>query len=157
MRHKKVQKREINADPVYKNKSVAKLINYIMKNGKKSVAENVIYSAFNIISDKKQNPIEIFENAVQAIGPKQEVKARRVGGASYQIPIEVRGERRVALALRWIIDAARARSTKEFGRFPQKLAAELLDAVEGKGEAIKKRDAVLRMAQANRAFSHFRW
>ena len=157
MRHKKVEKRQIEGDVVYKNKLVAQFVNYLMKDGKKTVAQNVLYETFGILSKKNKDPVLVFEQALQNVGPKQEVKARRVGGASYQIPTEVRGERRTSLAMRWIIQAAKARSNKEFHNFSEKLAIELMDAGENKGEAIKKRDAVFRMAQANKAFAHFRW
>jgi len=157
MRHKKVEKRQIKGDRVYKNKLVAQFVNYLMKSGKKTVAQNVLYETFHILSKKSKDPVLVFEQALQNVGPKQEVKARRVGGASYQIPIEIRGDRKMALAMRWIIQAAKARSNKEFHHFSEKLAAEFVDAVENKGEAIKKRDNVFRMAQANRAFAHFRW
>jgi len=157
MRHKKVKKRQIEGDSVYKNKLVAQFVNYLMKSGKKTVAESLLYKTFDILSKKSKDPVLVFEQAFQNVGPKQEVKARRVGGASYQIPVEVRGERRTSLAMRWIIQAAKARSNKEFHHFSEKLAIELMDAVENKGEAIKKRDNVFRMAQANRAFAHFRW
>lgn len=106
---------------------------------------------------KNENPVEVYEKALQVVGPKIEVKARRVGGASYQIPQEVRGERRLSLAIRWIAEAANKRSNKEFHKFAEKLAAELIDAIEGKGEAIKKRDNMVRQADANKAFGHFRW
>jgi small subunit ribosomal protein S7 len=157
MRHKKAPKRETVPDLVYKNRLVAQFINYLMKDGKKTVAQNVLYEAFGILSKKSKDPVSIFEQALQNVGPKQEVKARRVGGASYQIPIEVRGDRRMSLAMRWIIKAARERSNKEFHTFSEKLATEFIDAAENKGEAIKKRDITYRMAQANRAFAHFRW
>lgn len=158
MRHKKVQKkRQIEGDLVYKNRLVAKFVNYLMKDGKKTVAQNVLYQAFDILSEKNKDPVLIFEQALQNASPKQEVRPRRVGGASYQIPVEVRGDRRVSLAMRWIINAAKARSNKEFHAFSDKLAIELMDAAENKGEAIKKRDITHRMAQANRAFAHFRW
>jgi small subunit ribosomal protein S7 len=106
---------------------------------------------------KNENPVEVYEKALQTVGPKVEVKARRVGGASYQIPTEVRGERKVSLAIRWIAEAANKRPNKDFHTFPEKLAAELLDAIDGKGEAIKKRDNMVRQADANKAFGHFRW
>ncbi|MEK7517748.1 MAG: 30S ribosomal protein S7 [Patescibacteria group bacterium] len=157
MRHKQAPRREIKEDLVYKNKLVAKCINYLMRDGKKTVAQEVLYSSFGILSKKNQDPISIFEKAIANVGPKQEVKAKRVGGASYQIPMEVRGERKVSLAIRWIVDAARKRSNKDYRVFEEKLAAELLDASNSQGEAVKKRDSVLRMAQANRAFSHFKW
>ena len=157
MRHKQAPRRDIEGDLIYKNKQIAKFINYLMKDGKKTVAQNAFYATFDIISKKEADPIAIFEKALNNVGPKQEVKAKRVGGASYQIPMEVRPERRASLAMRWIVDAARARSNKDYKVFEEKLAAELLDASNEQGEAVKKRDAVLRMAQANRAFSHFKW
>ncbi len=155
-RHKKTVKRQIGEDKVYQSKLVAKFINGIMHDGKKSVAENVFYQSFEILK-KDGDPLNIFETAINNVGPKTEVKARRVGGASYQVPQEVRGDRRVALAIRWIIEGARARSNAEFKTFAEKLAAEFRDAYKNEGSAIKKRDAVLRMAEANRAFSHFRF
>lgn len=157
MRHKAAPRREINGDTVFNNKQIAKFINYLMKDGKKTVAQNVVYAAFELITAKKADPIATFEKALNNVGPKQEVKAKRVGGASYQIPMEVRPERRAALAMRWIVDAARARSNKDYRVFEEKLAAELMDASNEQGEAIKKRDSVLRMAVANRAFGHFKW
>jgi len=156
MRHAHVsQKRKIEGDAVYNNILVAKLANYIMKDGKKSIAQGIVYDMMEILA-KKEEPLSLFEKAVQNIGPKTEIKARRVGGASYQIPIEVRGDRRTALALRWIVDAARSKSNKDFHSFAEKLAAEIMDASQNQGEAIKKRDNVHRMADANKAFSHFR-
>ena len=157
MRHKQAPKRDIEGDLIYKNKQVAKFINYLMRDGKKTVAQNVLYATFDFLSKKNADPITTFEKALINVGPKQEVKAKRVGGASYQIPMEVGPERRVSLAVRWIVDAARARSNKDYKVFEEKLAAELMDAAKEQGEAVKKRDAVLRMAQANRAFSHFKW
>lgn len=157
MRHKQAPRRDIEEDLIYKNKKVAKFINYLMRDGKKTVAQNVLYATFDLLSKKDADPVMVFEKALSNVGPKQEVKAKRVGGASYQIPMEVRPERRVSLAMRWIVDAARARSNKDYKVFEEKLAAELLDASNEQGEAIKKRDSILRMAQANRAFSHFKW
>lgn len=157
MRHKKTEKREIEADKVYNNRLVAKVINRLMRDGKKSVAEKTFYDALEAVKKQKGDPLALFEKALQNISPKQEVKARRVGGASYQIPIEVRGERKISLAIRWLIQAAHGRSSKDFHNFSGKLAAEILDAVENKGEAVKKKDAMQRMADANRAFAHFRW
>ncbi|MBI2033097.1 MAG: 30S ribosomal protein S7 [Candidatus Levybacteria bacterium] len=158
MRHKKVVKRITPPDIIYSNRVVAKLINRIMKDGKKTVAEKQVYQAFAILGKKKEeDPVALFERAVATVGPKIEVKARRVGGASYQIPIEVRGDRRQALAIRWLITAATARPNKEYHAFSEKLAAEILDILEGKGDAIKKRDTMQRMADANKAFAHFRW
>jgi small subunit ribosomal protein S7 len=157
MRHKQAVKRVIEGDSVYNNKQIAKFINYLMKDGKKTVAQNVVYAAFDLITKSKADPIATFEKALDNVGPKQEVKAKRVGGANYQIPMEVRPERKASLAMRWIVDAARARSNKDFRVFEAKLAAELMDAANEQGEAIKKRDSILRMAQANRAFGHFKW
>lgn len=157
MRHKKVEKRTIESDVIYHNRLVAKFINNIMKDGKKSVAERRVYNAFEILTKKGMNPLEVFEKAIQNVGPKLEVKPRRVGGASYQVPAEVRGDRKTSLAIRWIITAARGRSNKDFHTFEGKLAAEFLDASQNLGAAIKKRDTVHRMAEANRAFAHFRW
>src|SRR3989344_1844722 len=140
MRHKKVAKRQIDQDKKYKSVLVAKFINYLMKNGKKSVAEDVMYTALDLIVAKNQDALALFDKAIQNVGPKQEVKPRRVGGASYQIPTEVRSDRKVAIAMRWIIDAAKARSNKEYHTFSKKLSAELMDASNELGEAIKKRD-----------------
>lgn len=157
MRHKKTEKREAQTDPIYKSRLVAKFINNLMKDGKKTVAQDVFYSAFDVISKSNQDAILVFEKAIQNVTPRQEVKARRVGGASYQVPAEVRGERKISLAIRWLIESARARSNKEYHTFAEKLAAEFLDASQNQGAAIKKRDTVHRMAEANRAFAHFRW
>lgn len=157
MRHSRVtKKRQVEEDTIYNSRIVAKLINNIMKDGKKTVAQGIIYKTFEILA-QKEDPLSLFEKAVQNVGPKTEIKARRVGGASYQIPIEVRGDRRTALALRWIIEAARAKSNKDFHTFAEKLASEIMDASANQGEAIKKRDNVHRMAEANKAFSHFRF
>jgi small subunit ribosomal protein S7 len=157
MRHKKVQKRQINPDTVYNNLFVAKLINYIMRDGKKTVAQAQVYGALTLLEQKGQKPLEAFEKAIQNIGPKVEVKARRIGGANYQVPVEVKHERRMALALRWMIEAARKRSNKEYHSFSEKLAAEVLDALQNQGEAVRKREIALKQAEANKAFSHFRW
>lgn len=128
-----------------------------MISGKKRTAEILVYKALDAIKEKGEDPIKVFETAINSVGPKMEVKARRVGGASYQVPTEVRGDRRVALAMRWIIQFAGKRSNKEFKSFADKLAIELLEASKGAGESIKKRDTVHRMADANRAFAHFKW
>src|SRR5579864_3459796 len=157
MRHAKVQKRQIAPDTIYNNVLIAKLINYIMHDGKKTVAQQQVYNAFAILEQKGQKPLEAFEKAIGNIGPKVEVKARRIGGANYQVPVEVKHERRMALALRWMIEAARKRSNKEFHTFSEKLAAEIVDALNNQGEAVKKREIALRQAEANKAFSHFRW
>lgn len=157
MRHKKVEKRKIESDKKYKNLLVAKFVNYLMKDGKKTVAQRVLYNAFDILQKRNQNAIGVFERAIQNVGPRQEVRPRRVGGASYQIPVEVRSDRKLSLAIRWVINAAKKRPNKDYRTFSEKLAAEFIDATENKGEAIKKRDTMHRMAQANRAFAHFRW
>ncbi len=153
MRSKPAVKRKIKPDYRHGNLEVAKLVNYIMERGKKSVAQAVVYGAFEIISEKtKKNPVEVFETAVKNVSPVLEVKGRRVGGANYQIPVPVRGDRRLALALRWIIRAAKARKGKPM---KEKLALELIDASNKEGAAIKKREDVHRMAEANKAFAHF--
>lgn len=136
---------------------MAKFVNRIMRDGKKAVAEKTFYQALTLIEGKGHSPLDVFEKALQIVAPKQEVKARRVGGANYQVPAEVRGDRKVSLAIRWIIQAAKDRPSTQFHTFSEKLAAELLDATQNQGAAIKKRDTVHRMAEANKAFSHFRW
>lgn len=156
-RSKRVTKVILPADPVYGNRLLSRFINRVMRSGKKRVAEQVVYGALDSIKAKGEDPIKVFETAINTVGPKMEVKARRVGGASYQVPTEVRGDRRVALAMRWIIQFAAKRSNKEFKSFADKLAAELTDAAKGQGESIKRRDTVHRMADANRAFAHFKW
>jgi small subunit ribosomal protein S7 len=128
-----------------------------MRSGKKLTAQKIVYHALEIIKEKGEDPIKIFETAINTVGPKMEVRPRRVGGASYQVPTEVRGDRRVALAIRWIIQFANKRSNKEYKTFADKLAVEFLEASKGQGEAIKRRDTVHRMAEANRAFAHFKW
>jgi small subunit ribosomal protein S7 len=157
MRHAKVQKRQTAPDTLYNSVIVAKLINYIMRDGKKTVAQAQVYNAFTILQEKGEEPLKGFEKALQNIGPKVEVKARRIGGANYQVPVEVKHERRMALALRWMIEAARKRSNKEYHTFAEKLAAELMAAINNEGEAVRKREIALRQAEANKAFSHFRW
>lgn len=154
-RRKAAPKRKILPDPKYGNLRVAKFMNQIMKDGKKSLAESIVYGAFKEITEKtKKEPVEVFEKALESVGPMVEVKARRVGGATYQVPLEVRPARRQALAMRWLANSARARNEKTM---TLRLAQELLDASEGKGEAIKKKEDTHRMAEANRAFSHFRF
>lgn len=158
MRSGKVQKRILSADPIYNSRLVARFVNKVMQSGKRSIAQSLVYKALEQIrQSSKQDPVAIFEKAIQNISPKMEVRPRRVGGASYQIPVEVRGDRKEALAIRWILTAARSRSNAQFHTFDQKLAAELLDAAQGVGAATKKRDDVQKQAQANRAFAHFRW
>src|SRR3989344_1959488 len=157
MRHKKTPKRQVEPDRIYGSHLVTKFINNLMRDGKKTVAQKVFYDCLEILKKQGKEPLEVFEKALSNIEPKQEVKARRVGGANYQIPVEVRGERKMSLAIRWIIGAAAARPNKEYHTFSEKLAAEIMDAVENKGEEIKKRDVMHRMAEANKAFAHFRW
>ncbi|MCL5746867.1 MAG: 30S ribosomal protein S7 [Patescibacteria group bacterium] len=157
MRHKKIHKRKTEPDLNYKSVLVSKFINSLMVDGKKSVAQKVFYNACDLIEKKDEDPISAFDRAIQNVGPKQEVKSRRVGGASYQIPVEIRSDRRITLAIRWIIDASKKKSNKEFHTFSEKLAQEILDASRNQGEAIKKRDTVQKMAETNKAFSHFRW
>ena len=154
-RRRVIAKRVILPDPKYRDETVAKFINIMMKNGKKSVAERIIYGALNRIEEKtKGEPLEIFTKALENVRPVVEVKSRRVGGSTYQVPIEVRATRRTTLAMRWLVDSARKRGEKSMGL---RLAGEILDAYEKKGSAIKKREDVHRMAEANKAFSHFRW
>ena len=154
-RRREVPKRKITPDPKFKDKLVAKFTNCLMLSGKKSVAEGILYGAFDIIHTRfKEDPVEVFRKALDNVKPKLEVKSRRVGGANFQVPVEVRPVRRMALAMRWLREAARKRGEKSMG---QRLAAELLEASEGRGGAVKKREEVHRMAEANKAFSHFRF
>ena len=150
------KKRVITKDPIYGSLLVSMFTNRLMHDGKKTVAQRVVYDAFELLK-KDGSPVEIFERAIETVGPKVEVKARRIGGAAYQVPTEVRGSRKTALAIRWILEAAKKRPTAEFKTFAEKLAVELSDASKGAGEAIKKRDVAHRMAEANKAFAHFRW
>ena len=153
-----VKPRDIEADPIYGSKLVAKLINRVMCDGKKGVAQKQVYGALEIIGQEtKEDSVKIFNQAIENIKPDMEVRPRRVGGAAYQIPIPVRGPRRESLAIRWLIFAARARSSSEFHTFAEKLAVEIMDAAKGGGGAVKKRQEMERVAEANRAFSHFRW
>jgi small subunit ribosomal protein S7 len=154
-RRHSADKREILPDPKFGNVVVTKFMNSIMYAGKKSVAESIVYGAFEMIETKtKQSPIEIFQLALDNVMPSIEVRSRRVGGATYQVPVEVRHDRRQALGIRWIISAARERNEKTM---TERLSAELLDASNKRGDAVKKREDVHRMAEANRAFSHYRW
>ncbi len=153
----KLKKRIIQPEPLYNNKLLAKFINGLMQSGKKSIAQSLVYKALDLIKEKNLDPTIVFQTAIQNVGPRMEVKPKRVGGASYQIPMEVRGERRISLAIRWLIGAAKNRPNKQYKTMAEKLAAELLDAYNNLGEAIKKRDLMLRNAEANRAFAHFRW
>ena len=154
-RRREVPKREILPDPKFKNIEISKFVNVLMTAGKKSVAERIIYGALESIQKKSgKDPIEVFVAAISAVKPMVEVKSRRVGGANYQVPVEVRPVRRMALSMRWIREAARKRGEKSMGA---RLAGELLDASEGRGSAIKKREEVHRMAEANKAFAHYRF
>ena len=154
-RRREIEKREILPDPKYSSKLVAKFVNSLLKEGKKSVAENILYGAFDIIEKKvKEQPVEYFEKAVNNVKPMIEVKSRRVGGSTYQVPTEVLPARRTALAVRWLITSAQERTEKTMR---EKLAAELIDAANNRGGAIKKREAVHKMAEANKAFAHYRF
>jgi small subunit ribosomal protein S7 len=154
-RRREVPKRRIIPDPKFKDKLVAKFMNAIMLDGKKAIAESIVYGAFEIIRDRhKEEPLEMFRKAIDNVKPKIEVKSRRVGGATYQVPVEVRPERRVALAMRWMTMYSRSRGEKTMR---ERLAAELVDAASGRGNAVKKRDDTHKMAEANKAFAHYRW
>ncbi|MDQ5905307.1 MAG: small subunit ribosomal protein [Pseudomonadota bacterium] len=154
-RRREVPKRDILPDPKFGSVDVSKFVNAIMQSGKKSVAERIVYGAFDqIVSKSGKDPLEVFASAMSNVKPMVEVKSRRVGGANYQVPVEVRPARRAALAMRWLRETARKRSEKTMGL---RLAAELLEASENRGGAVKKRDEVHRMAEANKAFSHFRF
>lgn len=158
MRSKKAPKKLLPQDPIYGSRLITRFINKVMSDGKRSIAQKLVYEALDEIKEQsKQEPLAVFEKAILTVAPKMEVRPRRVGGASYQVPVEVRGDRKEALAIRWIIAGSRAKSNKEFHSFGKKLAAELMDAANGAGSAIKKRDDMQKSAQANRAFSHFRW
>ena len=155
MRRRRPEKREILPDPVYSNLLVAKFVNYIMNDGKKGVAEKIFYGAMDQVKDKtKSEGLKIFEKAIENASPSVEVKSRRVGGATYQVPVEVKSKRAQALALRWIMDATRKRKNKTMS---DKLCAEIIDASQNKGSAIKKREDTHKMAESNKAFAHFRW
>ena len=150
-----IAKRDVLPDPLYNSKRVTRLINNIMYDGKKGVAQKIVYGAFEIISEKTgKNPLEVFEQAMENVMPSLEVKARSVGGATYQVPMEVRPERRTTLGLRWLTNYSRARSEKTM---KERLAGELMDACNNTGAAVKKREDTHKMAEANKAFSHFRW
>jgi len=154
-RRHRAERREILPDPKFGNLKVSRFMNSVMRQGKKSVAEGIVYGAFDIIEGKtKQSPLTVFEQALDNVMPTIEVRSRRVGGATYQVPVEVRTVRRQALGIRWIIAAARDRNEKTM---TERLSAELLDASNNRGSAVKKREDVHKMAEANRAFSHYRW
>lgn len=150
-----IAKRDVIADPMYNSKLVTKLVNNVMLDGKKTVAQKIVYDAFDIIKEKEQkDPLEVFEEALNSVMPVLEVKARRVGGATYQVPLEIRPERRQTLGLRWLVTYARNRHEKTMA---EKLAAEILDAIAGNGGAFKKKEDMHRMAEANKAFAHYKW
>ena len=155
-RRRRAEKREVLPDPKFGDLVVTKFMNYVMYEGKKAVAESIIYGAFDIMEAKRRDvgPLEAFHSALENVSPSVEVKSRRVGGATYQVPMEVRPERRRALAIRWIVTAARSRGENTM---TEKLAGELLDASSNRGSAVKKREDTHKMAEANRAFSHYRW
>jgi small subunit ribosomal protein S7 len=154
-RRHRAEKREILPDPKFGNVVVTKFMNSVMYAGKKSVAEQIVYGALDMIEGKtKQNPVTVFQQALENVMPALEVRSRRVGGATYQVPVEVRSDRRQALGIRWLIAAARERNEKTM---TERLSAELLDASNNRGNAVKKREDTHRMAEANRAFSHYRW
>ena len=146
--------RSVLPDPKHGSDTIARFINMVMKSGKKSIAEKIVYGAMDVITEKNPNALELVEKALTNVAPAVEVKSRRVGGATYQVPVEVRAARRSALAMRWLIDSARKRGENSM---PRKLAAELMDASENRGGAIKKREETHRMAEANKAFAHYRW
>jgi small subunit ribosomal protein S7 len=155
MRGKKKAKKTIPPDPVYNNVTVSKFINQVMRKGKKTVAKKIVYGAFDIIKEKtKKEPLEIFEKAISNASPLLEVRPKRIGGATYQVPVEVRGERRLTLAMRWITEAAKSKKGKPM---EEKLAEELINAANNTGVAIKRKEDTHKMAEANRAFAHFAW
>lgn len=156
-RRRVIGQRKILPDPKFGSELLAKFMNIVMLDGKKSVAEKIVYGALDIVASKKsgdKTPLDLFEDALDNVRPSVEVKSRRVGGSTYQVPVEVRPVRRNTLAMRWLVESARKRGEKSM---PQRLAGELLDAAENKGAAVKKREDVHRMAEANKAFAHYRW
>jgi len=152
-----IKPRKIEPDPIYRNRLITKLINRAMYDGKKSVIQKEVYRAFEIIREKGEDPLKVFSLALENIKPQMEVRPRRIGGAAYQVPQPVKGIRKESLAIRWLIAASRARSNSEFHTYAEKLAQELIDASKGEGGAVNKKKEVERVADANRAFSHFRW
>ena len=154
-RRRVVEKRKILPDPKFQDRLVAKFVNNLMRGGKKAVAEKIIYGAFAVVENKlKDEPLKVFKKALDNVKPVVEVKSRRVGGATYQVPVEVRQDRRVALAMRWLIDYSKARGEKQM---QEKLAGEIIDAANNRGNAVKKREDTHKMAEANKAFAHYRW
>jgi small subunit ribosomal protein S7 len=154
-RRGEVPKRKIIPDPKFKDRLVAKMTNTVMLGGEKAIAEGIVYGAFDIIQERfKEDPLEVFRRALDNVKPKVEVKSRRVGGATYQVPVEVRPERRVSLAMRWLVNYSRSRGEKSMD---ERLAAELVEASQGRGNAVKKKEDTHKMADANKAFAHYRW
>jgi small subunit ribosomal protein S7 len=155
MRRRRAPERKIQPDPVYNSELVAKFINNLMWDGKKSLAQKIFYRAMEIVGERtNENPLHVFQKAIENVKPSMEVRSRRIGGANYQVPVEVRPKRQISLAIKWIIDAARKRPGR---RTYEKLAAEIIDAYKGTGNAVKTRENVHKMAEANRVFAHFRW
>ena len=152
-----VEKRKLNPDPIYGSVLLSKFINNVMEDGKKTVAQQNVYKALDILKEKGLEPLATFEKALETIAPRQEVRPKRVGGAAYQVPQEVRGTRKVSLAIRWLLEATRKKPNTEFKTFSEKLAAEIQAALNNEGEAIRKRYTVHKMADANKAFAHFRF
>jgi small subunit ribosomal protein S7 len=154
-RRREVPKRKVLADPEYNDRLVTKFMNCVMYQGKKATAERIVYGAFDLVEQRaKEEPLRIFKRALENVKPSLEVKSRRVGGSTYQVPIEIRGDRRTALGMRWLISAARKRHEKTMA---EKLASELMDAAAGRGNAVRKKEETHKMAEANKAFAHYRW
>lgn len=151
------KRQPVALDPMYQNYEVSKLVNYVMVDGKKTTAQRMVYAALEALKENKQEPLEVLHKAIQNVAPDREVRPRRVGGASYLVPVETRQARRVYLALNWIVNAANARPNKQYHTFGEKLSAELMDAYQNQGEAINKRLQVEKLAAANKAFAHFNW
>ncbi|MFZ8825547.1 MAG: 30S ribosomal protein S7 [Candidatus Caldipriscus sp.] len=155
MRRRRAPERKVQPDPVYNSELVAKFINNLMWDGKKSLAQKIFYRAMEIVGERtNENPLHVFQKAIENVKPSMEVRSRRIGGANYQVPVEVRPKRQISLAIKWIIDAARKRPGR---RMYEKLAAEIIDAYKGTGNAVKTKENVHKMAEANRVFAHFRW
>jgi small subunit ribosomal protein S7 len=159
MRSGRAKKRNLQPDPIYGNRLISRIINRVMKDGKKTVAQKQVYKALDIVikKEKSDEAVDLIRKAIENIKPIMEVRSRRVGGAAYQVPVPVKGDRKEALAIRWLISSAKKKSNKEFHTFSQKLAVEISAALKNEGEAIKKRENTHRAAEANKAFAHFRW
>ena len=157
MRRKRALRRKIELDPIYGDRLLTQLINRVMKEGKKALAKRLVYGALEKIREQGLDPVKTFNQAVDNVRPSVEVRPRRVGGAAYHVPLSVKGDRQISLALRWLVLGAQARPNSQYHTFDQKLAAELVDAAQGVGRAVKKKEEVFRIAEANKAFAHFRW